>query len=172
MKTYESKLFSNAQIIFKAPKTFSAETQSNKAKLILEWILNDELSEDILNGNQKVQNIMFYLDKMKNHDYLRLFEDVDLGLIKRFLTTSSWILLQDFKKKHINDKWTCQKCNSFLKQNQKIWQCEKCLFWFHGKCMASQTIKDKNSVDETLMCFQCFFQTENIRNKSSIKRAI
>lgn len=147
-----------SEVIRKAVKPFAEETQSMKTKMILTWILNEEPSEDILNGKKKVQNVTTYLNKMKNNSYLRLFEDVDLTMIKDFMTSTSWILLQDFREKHINDKWICPKCNSFLRTNQKFWQCERCLFWYHEKCLTGHIVKARGNSSEMLLCGVCFFQ--------------
>lgn len=135
------------------PKPFRDEPILKRAELMLKWILGDENFENILNGTKKITNITVLLNNMKYNGYLRLF-GLDLDIMKIYITESSFILLQDFKLKHKEDKWICPQCQSFL-EKQCRWQCDRCLFWHHEKC--SQPKDMRSPCSNYRLCLACFF---------------
>lgn len=140
------------------PKTYMDESDASRVEIILKWILNGESIVNIISGTHKITNITSRLDSMKYNGYLRLLE-IDLSIIRSYMTENSWILLEDFKQKHLQDKWICPQCHSILEQGTRKWQCGKCLFWHHEKCSKPKEIKRsvKDPDSTSLFCLACFF---------------
>lgn len=140
-----------------APKSYREEPTQKKAELLLKWISNNGSLDGILNGTTKITNITTKLKDMKYNGYLRLF-DIDLTIIKTFMSENSWILLQDFKLKHKQDKWMCPQCHLFLEQDSSTWQCDRCLFWHHEKCSSPKEIRRQENLGLPFrLCLACFF---------------
>lgn len=136
------------------PKSFGKETIENQISLIVKWIYGaDKASEGVLNGANKIVNITMHLEKMNYNRYLRLFE-VDMEVVRKYMSVSSWTLFEDFKKKHLQDIWICPHCSTFLEQTIK-WKCERCLFWYHEKCTKAQKIANSN--ENITLCNACLF---------------
>lgn len=139
------------------PKPFEDEPVEMQVSMILKWIFAGDKYEKIMTGSEKLTNITTRLEKMKYNGYLRLFE-IDMNIVKEYMTDSSWILYQDFKKKRERDAWKCPLCTLILEQNASNWKCHRCLFHFHEKC--SKPMKTKlngNSGESISLCSTCLF---------------
>lgn len=115
------------------PKAFKDESDKIKISMILKWIFGFDSYENIISGKEKIKNIMVRLQKMGFNGYLRLFE-IDMSIIKDFMSESSWILFEDFKSKRQLDEWKCPHCSSLFSSDSMKWKCDRCLFWHHVKC--------------------------------------
>lgn len=141
------------------PKPFRVESEDIKITMILKWILGSGSTayDGILNEKSKISNITVLLEKMKFNGYLRLFE-VDMNILKKYMTESSWILFEDFKTKREKDTWKCPQCTTLFVQNTLKWNCDRCLFSYHEKCTKERKIKcKKNFGEDYSLCDSCFF---------------
>lgn len=144
-------------IILAPTKTFTDEPIDVKTKLVLQWIMSDKLYQ--AKAEEKIQNICILLNKMKYNGYLRLFE-IDMSIVKKYMTDTSWTLFKDFEEKRKNDEWICPHCELMCKKDQVRWKCLRCLYWYHFDCSQPKEIKAKiisGGVDTYNLCFGCFF---------------
>lgn len=147
---------SQAKPMWAVPRPYEDESDQKKVEIISKWVLIGNF-DNILNGTTKITNITTHLENMHYNGYLRLF-GIDLCIIQRYMTDNSWILLEDFKQKHKNDKWICPQCQQILEQNTSTWQCGRCLFWHHENCSQPKVIKRQQNSDLTdFLCLACFF---------------
>lgn len=135
------------------PKRFMDESEEVQTCMIMKWILGSGPHAGISSGAEKIPNITTRLKTMKFNGYLRLLE-VDTNNIMDHLTEGSRILFNDFKTKHKDDAWKCPHCNHVFLLNDVKWKCERCLFFYHGKCAKERKIKGK---EEYSLCDSCFF---------------
>lgn len=134
--------------ILPAPVPFSSESDENKLKILLMWLLPKNQYESVLYGGS-IQNVKMHLENMNFNGYLRIFE-ADFNLLREKMSLTSWKLFLDFEQKRKNDKWICPTCANFFDDAIERWKCARCLFYFHDKCSQSQTKR-------ILICFKCFF---------------
>lgn len=137
-----------------AREPFEKESDEVKISIVLKWIMQQEPCADILSGKEVIKNIVAYLDKMNYNGYLRLF-DIDLNLLKTYMTSISWSLLQDYASKHKNDLWVCPHCKLIFKGNDVKWRCERCLFWYHENCAQPKKLTGQDG--SYILCFTCLF---------------
>lgn len=139
------------------PKPFKNESDQMKIPMILKWIFGLDPYENIISGKEKIKNITVQLSKMGFNGYLRLFE-IDMNILKDFISESSWTLFEDFKSKRRLDAWKCPQCSSLFSKNSLKWKCERCLFWHHEKCAKARNIKQKEEpTSQVSLCDSCFF---------------
>lgn len=138
-----------------ARKSFAAESNNSKVSLVLKWIMQGDPYAEILSGKEVIKNITIHLDKMNYNGYLRLF-DIDLHVLKNYMTEASWILLQDYASKHKNDAWVCPLCKLIFKLNEYKWRCARCLFWYHGECSKPKKLCEENT--GYILCLSCLFE--------------
>lgn len=139
------------------PKPFADEPVKIRIAMVLKWILASDKHDNILSGEEKLTNITVRLGKMKFNGYLRLFE-IDMNIIKDYMTDSSWTLYKDFEKKHKKDAWKCPQCSLIFEKSASKWKCHRCLFYFHNKCSKPmQTKLNENSGEGIPLCNSCFF---------------
>lgn len=136
------------------------ESENNQSALILKWITGKTLSNDILNGSDKLRNISIYLDLLKTQGrrtYLRL-KDVNIDLIKEYLSVCSWDLLLDFLKKIIDELNVCHVCKVELQNiNDEIFKCSRCLLYYHEKCENGRKLDNLGLSSQYFICKNCFF---------------
>lgn len=144
--------------VLQATKTFTDEPIDARAKLILKWLLPDDLYKKVKDG-EKLQNICVHLENMKYNGYLRLFE-VDMSIVKDYMTPTSWSLFQDFQNKREKDTWICPHCSVACGKDTVRWKCMRCLFWFHPACTQPKIIKTNTETNCEItydLCFCCLF---------------
>lgn len=137
------------------PKSFKNESEVMQVSLICKWIFGSDKTQDILSGKEKMRNITMQLTKMRFNGYLRLFE-LDMNIVKDFMTESSWTLFEDFKTKHHEDAWKCPICSMQFVQDSLKWKCGRCLFWYHEKCTKARETRQQDFENASL-CSSCFF---------------
>ena len=121
---------------------FKLELRRLQAKILLLWITGVEPQK----GTKILADVKCYLDAMKFREYMRLFDadEVDLSVLKSWLTAAAFKDLLQFKKDHFYESWICPKCHLELSKAQVkqkgIEICYKCLFWFHKKCMGAPVV--------------------------------
>lgn len=135
-------------MILAAPVPFSSESDENKLKLMLMWLLPKNQYESVLYGGS-IQNVKIHLENMKFNGYLRIFK-ADFSLLKEKMSLTSWKSFIDFEQKRKKDKWICPTCTNFCDDIIERWKCARCLFYFHDKCSQSRT-------NNILICYKCFF---------------
>lgn len=136
-----------------------SESAEKKISIILKWIFGSISCENYLSGSDKIKNIIMHLERMKFNGYLRLFE-IDLFILKSYMTENSWIMYNDFKEKHREDAWKCPQCSNLFSKNAQKYQCVKCLFWYHEKCSPPRNFSKQSSTNVS-MCTCCFFSLES-----------
>lgn len=141
-------LTDNIDNILFTPLTFHEESESNKVNRILSWLLPKSEYARITNG-ELLRNVAMYLEKMKFHGYLRIFEVEHEGL-KPYMTDTSWKLFLDFKNQRESDLWICPLCNKICDHVENRWKCMRCLFFFHVDCR-------KPFKEQERFCFDCVF---------------
>lgn len=146
----------NLTEIWVHPKAFNDETDEMKISIILKWIFGLESYENVINGKEQIKNITVRLNKMKFNGYLRLFE-IDMNILKGFMSECSWKLFEDFKSKHELDSWKCAQCTSLFKSGSMKWKCDRCRFCYHEKCTQAKKIQRKELQSEYSLCNSCFF---------------
>lgn len=63
-----------------------------------------------------------------------LDENVDIHLIRPFLTQDAWkLLIQTIKVKKSAHVWICGMCQQDIEEADSI-ECDLCLEWYHSKC--------------------------------------
>lgn len=121
------------------PVAFKHLSKSNKVKTILTWIMNDIPNESVMNHTRKIDTIQFHLNNIPNNAYMRLFEEVDVNILKEYLSEKAWCELQNFKAEHQNDMWHCHICFAVLSKRKLLIMCDKCMLWFHQTCLRKQS---------------------------------
>lgn len=96
---------------------------------------------------------------MSSNGYLRIFE-IDLDIIKKYMTETSLILFLDFKEKRQNDAWICPLCQDIATVMQQRWKCARCLFFIHTSC-AKPKYSNWNADSLEHFCFDCFTGNSN-----------
>lgn len=138
-----------------ARKPYQQESDDGKIMLLLKWIMQDEPYEQILSGQQVIKNITIQLNKMNYNGYLRLF-DIELNILKNYMSDTSWNSLQDFASKRRSDSWVCPHCKHLFVSNEVKWRCERCLFWYHRMCAQPKELHGENTI--FILCFSCLFE--------------
>lgn len=139
------------EITFNGVKSFAEETTASKIDITFKWIFpNGHECKD----GKKMQNICMHLTSMTANGYLRLFE-IDMTVMKDYMTETSWTLFRNFQEKHMHDPWICSHCNANCNDNENRWKCLRCLLWFHAACSKPQIIS--SSGNKTNYCLTCFF---------------
>lgn len=123
--------------------------------MILNWMKLQKIDE-ILSGKEVVQNITQHLSAMQHNGYLRILHDVDINLIKVFLSQTSCTLFEQFKQSHLNDGWICPACRKFFGQTDSKWKCSRCLYFFHNFCTIGHAF-DIDDNTKYLLCGTCVF---------------
>jgi rubredoxin len=136
------------------PKSYANEPDIEKIKMVLNWLRLSDKIEDIMSGKQQVQNITELLTDMHYNRYLRIVHDIDLNLIKVFLSETSWMLLQQFKTHHFNDGWICPSCKKYFQMLDSKWKCSRCLFFYHSLCAMGHAYAMNNNTTY-LLCGIC-----------------
>ena len=63
-----------------------------------------------------------------------LDENVDIHLIRPFLTQDAWkLLIQTIEVKKSTHVWICGMCQQDIEEADSI-ECDLCLEWYHSKC--------------------------------------
>lgn len=137
------------------PKPFAKESRSKQLEIVLKWFLDADSVKNVLNGTMTIQNITEHLEKMKFNGYTRLF-DIDLSILKEYLTERSFTLLNAFKIRRKADSCICPQCTFHIEVYDTKWNCERCLFWWHGSC--SQFKEVTNSDNNYKLCYGCFWE--------------
>lgn len=136
------------------PNSFEKECVENKIHIILRWIFGLDSYENVLKGKEKITNFSIRLDNMQCGRYLRFFE-IDMSIMKDYLTENSWRLFNDFKLKRQADAWKCRFCAVIFNEKKMYWKCARCLLQFHQKCSKARSVKVKG--DEYSLCDTCLF---------------
>jgi rubredoxin len=137
------------------PKAYIDEPDIAKIKIILNWMKQQKIDE-ILSGKEVIQNITVHLFSMQHNGYLRILHDVDMNLIKVYLSETSRILFEQFKQDHLSDGWICPMCTKHFGLSDSKWKCSKCLYVYHNSCAIGHAF---DNVDNTiyLLCSSCAF---------------
>lgn len=126
---------------------------------MMKWLTGEFPNNDILDESKKLRNISFYLDQLKkqgSRSYLRLM-DINVEVIKQYLSECSWNLLEDFLRKNKHELNVCHVCKFELLNNNGIFKCSRCLLYYHDECEDRQTLNDSDLSGQYLICKNCYF---------------
>lgn len=158
VRTKEPLLKFQTEIVKPRVQTFFEGSVCEQTKIILSWIMGineDEANEYIMNEVQ-IQNIDFYLEKIKKLNlHLRLLK-VDRSLVRNYITGTSWIVLETFMEQHKEDAQHCDQCTLVISVNSNFFVCQKCLLLFHHICNQQHILTFDNN-QQHVICSECFF---------------
>lgn len=128
------------------PLPFDEETLEARAQIALKWMLNvNTLDRDILNGNKKISDMAHILKKEHPNRYLRVLQNVDLEILREYITETSFDFINDLKETTKNNSFICPTCNFVINQTNEVdeFQCDKCFLFYHRKCSEVYKISSK-----------------------------
>ena len=90
-----------------------------------------------------------------------LDENVDIHLVRRYLTNNAWKLIEDVvERKKDCDVWLCKICHHDLHDSnaEQSIICDSCLEWYHFSCAGVNTPPKMTY----WFCRNCFAAAKNV----------
>lgn len=145
-------------IIYEPTKPFYLESDDQKIRQIVLWLIGDDIDGKVLNGEHRITDVTRYLEKMEKNSFLRLLQIDELQLIKDYLTEDSWQHLLKFKEEMKFSNVLCNECGEMCSVDtaSESFQCQKCLLTFHSFCRKFKRLTS-NNVEGFIFCWNCFY---------------
>ena len=111
---------------------FHQKDIQSRQRQILQWFLNDSVSEDVFHGRQLIGEEEIEQDPEAVGCSVR-DNHVDLNIMRRFFDEDAWCAVNHVYQQCQSVAWRCTTCSGILEDDGSIC-CDGCLSWIHMKC--------------------------------------
>ena len=118
--------------ILQKPVPFVLKSDGDKEKMILTWILKEDVGENRLKTRSDIK---------ANLPVNLLDSNININLVQKYFIRGAFICLKT-QLKALKDSaiWLCGTCHEDTAHHTKAVGCDSCLSWHHAKCISSGNI--------------------------------